>query len=31
MSFLDFIDMDPHIHLFIIRKLNHEETQDLIK
>lgn len=31
MSFLDYIDMDPHIHLFIIKKQNQQETQDLIK
>lgn len=31
MSFLDYVDMDPHIHLFIIKKQNRQETQDLIK
>lgn len=31
MSFLDYIDMDPHIHLLILRRANAEETQERIK
>lgn len=31
MSFLNYIDMDPHIHLFALQELKLEENQELIK
>lgn len=31
MSFLDYVDLDPHIHLFMISRSGAEETQELIK
>lgn len=31
MSFLSYIDLDPHIHLFALKKLSPQETQELVK
>lgn len=31
MSFLSRIDLDPHVHLFALAKLNAPETQELVK